>query len=130
MKHMEHSRISVVLIWCILAVGLNASCIKRPFGRPPGEAIGSCRGDMRLADGGKTRFVFDLFNPNYSQTFSTRKKRVVSHCVPSPLDSLPHEWERAPLPTPGLRLPLAHRVGEGDWGVRVESEWKFMNRSG
>ena len=60
-----------------------------------------------------------IVNPNYSQTFSTRKKRVVSHCVPSPLDPLSHEWERAPLPTPGLRLPLA-RAQRGRGGLGGE----------
>ncbi|MCE5251665.1 hypothetical protein LLG96_15765 [bacterium] len=65
MNYRKSSIISFMLILCILAVVLNASCIKRPFGKPPGESIGSCRGDMRLADGGRTRFVFDLFKqPN------------------------------------------------------------------
>jgi len=53
------------------------------------------------------------------------RKRV----VPSPLDPLSHEWEMVPFPTSGLMLPLARCAGEGDWGVRVESKWKFMNRS-
>lgn len=41
-------------------ITIVVGCSAMPFGRPPGEVLGSCKGTMRLESGRRTSFRFDL----------------------------------------------------------------------
>lgn len=61
----RHRRCAIVvtLLAALIAVSL-AGCAAMPFGKPPGNRIGSCEGRMRLASGRRTSFRVDLFASN------------------------------------------------------------------
>ena len=54
------NRLNVPVLCFALLIFMIMLCGMRPFGRPPGTVIGSCKGSMRLATGEKVRFVFDV----------------------------------------------------------------------
>ena len=53
--------LSVGIFCIILLIILNTGCSLRPFYKPSGKKIATCKGVMRLTTGEKTRFAFDIF---------------------------------------------------------------------
>ena len=56
------NRSLITVLFAVLLISSGMSCGMRPFGRPHGKVIGSCKGSMRLTSGGKVRFVFDIIH--------------------------------------------------------------------
>ncbi len=53
--------LSVGIFCVILLIILNTGCSLRPFHKPSGKKIATCKGDIKLTTGEKTRFAFDIF---------------------------------------------------------------------
>ena len=52
----------VLLIFLSFLVSFDMGCARRPFFKPRGTFIGSCKGVMEMTRGGNKRFSFDLFH--------------------------------------------------------------------
>ena len=50
--------LSVGIFCVILLVILNTGCSLRPFHKPSGKKIATCKGDIKRTTGEKTRFAF------------------------------------------------------------------------
>ncbi len=54
-------KLAVCIVLVVLVIEVSAGCAARPFFRPHGNSMGSCKGKIALKDWGKTTFVVDLF---------------------------------------------------------------------
>ena len=71
--------LTVLFICLSFLTSFDMGCVKRPFGKPRGTFIGSCKGVMEMEPGGKRRFSFDLFQVPDGELkiyFSLRSKGV------------------------------------------------------
>jgi len=66
-----------VIFSCILLIIVSSGCGIRPFGRPHGEFVASCAGDVELSGRGKTKFAFDVYrdrDDEYKAYFSLPRR--------------------------------------------------------
>ena len=71
--------LTVLLICLSFLTSFDMGCVKRPFFKPRGKFIGSCKGVMELTPGRNKRFSFDLFQApdgDLKIYFSLRSKGV------------------------------------------------------
>ncbi|MBN1290822.1 MAG: hypothetical protein JXB48_03205 [Candidatus Latescibacteria bacterium] len=68
MKSVIH-RSAAFIVALVLLTTIGSGCGLRPFGGPPGDNIGSCKGKMRLTSGENVRFSFDVFKHDENLAF-------------------------------------------------------------
>ena len=80
----RYTKLSTLFLVCfsILSI-IETGCAGRPFMKPPGERLGSCRGVMKMENSQKTRFKVDLYKDSAGDLnfYLTMIRKGVRHAL-------------------------------------------------